>query len=132
MEGPSLRPTSVTIMSPDPRALARFYSRLLDRPTAAEYGPRPGEPLNAGWAQIRGPEGELTLNFEFEREWKPPTWPAEPGTQNATQHLDIRVDDMDAAVEHALAAGATLAEVQPQEHVRVMRDPDGHPFCLFP
>ena len=31
----------------------------------------------------------------------------------------------------AIAAGAILADVQPQEHVRVMLDPAGHPFCLF-
>jgi hypothetical protein len=27
--------------------------------------------------------------------------------------------------------GATLAQVQPQDDVRVLLDPDGHPFCLF-
>ena len=31
-----------------------------------------------------------------------------------------------------LDAGATLAAHQPQKAVRVMLDPDGHPFCLFP
>lgn len=36
-----------------------------------------------------------------------------------------------AGVERAIALGATLAEWQPQEHVRVMLDPVGHPFCLF-
>jgi len=46
-------------------------------------------------------------------------------------HLDIQVDDLDAAVEHAVAAGARLADHQPQERVRVMLDPAGHPFCLF-
>ena len=30
----------------------------------------------------------------------------------------------------ALALGATLATHQPQESVRVMIDPAGHPFCL--
>jgi hypothetical protein len=24
-----------------------------------------------------------------------------------------------------------VAQIQPQEDVRVMLDPDGHPFCLF-
>ena len=27
--------------------------------------------------------------------------------------------------------GATLADFQPQEDVRVCLDPAGHPFCLF-
>jgi phage tail tube protein FII len=52
------------------------------------------------------------------------------GGQNATMHLDIGVDDLEEAVAWALQAGATLAANQPQEHVRVMLDPDGHPFCL--
>ncbi|MGB7237372.1 MAG: VOC family protein [Rhodococcus sp. (in: high G+C Gram-positive bacteria)] len=32
----------------------------------------------------------------------------------------------------ATEQGATLADHQPQVGVRVMIDPDGHPFCLFP
>ena len=46
-------------------------------------------------------------------------------------HLDIRVDDLDAAGALAVAAGAVLAEHQPQDDVRVYLDPAGHPFCLF-
>ncbi|MFD7642107.1 VOC family protein [Kitasatospora sp. NPDC059795] len=43
-------------------------------------------------------------------------------------HLDFQLGDLDAAA--ALALGATLAEHQPQPHVRVLFDPAGHPFCL--
>ena len=46
-------------------------------------------------------------------------------------HLEILVDDLDAAVAVAVAAGATVAEFQPQDGVRVCLDPDGHPFCLY-
>ncbi len=46
-------------------------------------------------------------------------------------HLEIGVRDLPAALEHALACGATLAAFQPQEDVRVCLDPDGHPFCLW-
>jgi len=130
MSQPSLRVTSVTIATPDPRRLAAFYAHLLDRPVTAEEGPRPDEPEPAGWAQIRT-AGEITLNFEYEAQWIEPTWPSEPERQHATEHLDIAVADLDAAVAHAAAVGARLAEVQPQDHVRVMFDPDGHPFCLF-
>ncbi|MFF0078815.1 VOC family protein [Streptomyces canus] len=35
------------------------------------------------------------------------------------------------AVEHALALGATVTDFQPQDDVRVLFDPAGHPFCLF-
>jgi hypothetical protein len=46
-------------------------------------------------------------------------------------HLDIAVEDLAAAVAWAVEAGATLAGYQPQENVRVLLDPAGHPFCLF-
>ena len=46
-------------------------------------------------------------------------------------HLAFPVDDLDAAEAHTVAAGAVLAEYQPQDHVRVYLDPAGHPFCLF-
>ena len=46
-------------------------------------------------------------------------------------HLEIEVEDLAAAVADAVAAGATLAEHQPQDDVRVCLDPAGHPFCLF-
>jgi len=58
-------------------------------------------------------------------------WPAEAGGQNATQHLDIAVGDLDETVRWALDAGATLAGFQPQDDVRVLIDPAGNPFCLF-
>jgi hypothetical protein len=46
-------------------------------------------------------------------------------------HLDLEVDDLEAATDYALSVGAELAEVQPQEDVRVLLDPAGHPFCLY-
>ena len=33
---------------------------------------------------------------------------------------------------HAVELGAEEAEFQPQDDVRVMLDPAGHPFCLYP
>jgi hypothetical protein len=46
-------------------------------------------------------------------------------------HLDIEVDDLARAVALAVAAGATVANDQPQDDVRVLLDPAGHPFCLW-
>ncbi|CAA9397368.1 MAG: hypothetical protein AVDCRST_MAG35-712 [uncultured Quadrisphaera sp.] len=46
-------------------------------------------------------------------------------------HLDLAVDDLAAALDHARACGAVLAGHQPQDDVRVLLDPAGHPFCLF-
>ena len=45
-------------------------------------------------------------------------------------HFDFQVADLDAAVAEAVALGATVADHQPQENVRVLFDPAGHPFCL--
>ena len=42
-------------------------------------------------------------------------------------HLEIRVDELEASVAHAVAQGATLAGYQSQDEVRVCLDPAGHP-----
>lgn len=44
-------------------------------------------------------------------------------------HLDVLVDDLHAETARAVALGATVERTQPNEDVRVMRDPHGH--CLF-
>ncbi|SRR6266542_1627597 len=123
MERPKLRVTSVTLGAPDPGELARFYGTLLGWTGETERN----------WAQRRSPDdgGLSTLNFEVEPDYVRPTWPSVAGEQQIMAHLDIAVDDLDAAVAWAKEAGATLAEQQPQESVRVMLDPAGHPFCLF-
>ncbi len=46
-------------------------------------------------------------------------------------HLEIRVEDLEAALAHAVECGATPADYQPQDDVRVCLDPVGHPFCLW-
>mgnify|MGYP001223022881 CR=1 FL=1 len=54
------------------------------------------------------------------------------GAQQIMTHIDFAVEDLEEAVAWAVDAGATLAEYQPQKHVRVMLDPAGRPFCRFP
>ena len=85
-----------------------------------------------GWATL-APSKEAGYNIAFQTEEKyvRPVWPAEDGRPQMSMHLDIEVDDLDEAVAHALEAGAELASYQPQEKVRVMLDPAGHPFCLY-
>jgi catechol 2,3-dioxygenase-like lactoylglutathione lyase family enzyme len=126
--------SSVTIGVPDTHQAVRFYHRLLGWTVTADDPPREGEPPGAGWAQLRAPEGArglITVNLEYESQYQRPVWPSRSGHQTATTHLDIPVEDLNAAVARALDAGATLADFQPQEDVRVMLDPAGHPFCLF-
>ncbi len=126
---PAIRATSITIMASDPRALAAFYATLLGTTVRGSEPARPGDPPEAGWAQLQS--GAMTINVEWERAWAPPVWPATSGTQHSTQHLDLHVDDLPAASAWALECGAREAPVQPQDDIRVMFDPAGHPFCLF-
>lgn len=133
MTSPRLQLTSITIGTPHPHELAGFYARLLGGVITADDPPREGEPETAGWAQVKTTSdfGSITLNLEFEAQWQTPVWPSEPGKQHITQHLDIQVDDLDAAVVWAEQCGARLDPQQYLDGVRVMRDLHGHPFCLF-
>jgi catechol 2,3-dioxygenase-like lactoylglutathione lyase family enzyme len=130
---PRMRVTSVTIGAPDPRELAGFYARLLGWTVTASDPPLPGEPPEAGWAQLRPPPGVEgpRLNFEYEARYTRPVWPSAAGGQHITQHLDIEVTDLAGSVAWAREQGAALAGYQPQDNVRVLLDPAGHPFCLY-
>jgi catechol 2,3-dioxygenase-like lactoylglutathione lyase family enzyme len=122
VDRPTLRLSGIVLDSPDPRALAAFYQRLLGWPIGTD------EP---DWVTLRSPDGGAGLSFQTERAYRRPVWPAGPGDQQMSVHLDIGVDDLDAACAHAAQVGAVLADHQPQDDVRVHLDPDGHPFCLF-
>ncbi len=108
--------------APDPHALAEFYSRLLEWPIATD------EPT---WVVLNRPGESFYLGFHESSAYLRPVWPPVDGHQQMMVHLDIEVDDLDAAVADALDMGAALAEYQPQDTVRVLLDPIGHPFCLY-
>ena len=114
--------TAAVLGAPDPHALARFYQQLLGWPIGSD------EP---DWVTLRPTDGRAGLSFQLEEEHVRPVWPAGPGDQQMQVHLDIEVDDLAAAGAHAVAAGAVLADFQPQDDVRVYLDPAGHPFCLW-
>ncbi len=120
---PRTRLSATVLSGPDPRGLAAFYERLLGWEKTSE---------DDTWVMLRSPSGGAGLSFQYEEVYTRPVWPSTPGAPEMMAHLDIAVEDVDAAVEWAASAGATLAEFQPQAHVRVMLDPAGHPFCLFP
>ena len=119
---PQLSLSAVVLGSNDPSGLATFYERLLGFERTTD------EP---DWVMLKAPGGGAGLSFQREEFHNPSTWPAGPTDQQMQAHLDIAVDDLDSAGERAREAGATLAEHQPQDHVRVWIDPAGHPFCLF-
>ncbi|RZU45547.1 catechol 2,3-dioxygenase-like lactoylglutathione lyase family enzyme [Streptomyces sp. BK022] len=109
--------------TPDPPALADFYRALLG------WDEVDREP---DWVRLKAPEHERPgLSFQLEKDHRAPAWPSGPGEQQMQAHLDIQVDDLAAETERACALGATVEEHQPQNDVRVLRDPHGHLFCLF-
>lgn len=114
---------SFVLGTPDPARLAAFYRELLGWQTAAG---------DAEFIRLRDPARERPgLSFQLEPDHVPPVWPPRAGTQQMQAHLDLLVDDLDREAARAIALGATREEHQPAERVVVMRDPDGHPFCLF-
>ena len=117
-----MRLTATVLDTPDPKGLALFYQRLLGWPIGSD------EP---DWVTLRPQDRGAGLSFQLEEEHVPPVWPAQAGDPRMQLHLDIQVDDLAAAVEVAVEAGATVADFQPQDDVRVLLDLAGHPFCLF-
>jgi predicted enzyme related to lactoylglutathione lyase len=114
--------TAAVLDTPDPRGLARFYQQLLGWPLGTD---------DPEWATLRSEDGSAGLSFQLEENHVRPVWPAGPGDPRMQLHLDVEVDDLEAAVAHAVAAGAEVAGFQPQDEVRVCLDPAGHPFCLW-
>ncbi len=119
--GPRL--TATVLDTPHPAVLAGFYRRLLGWAQRGE--------ADETWVMLAAPDGGAGLSFQLEPDYVRPVWPSTPGEQQMSVHLDIGVEDLATAVTHALAVGAVLSVHQPQDDVRVLLDPDGHPFCLF-
>jgi catechol-2,3-dioxygenase len=107
----------------DASELGHFYERLLGWTVFSD---------TEQWATL-APSRTAGYNLAFQRDddYTPPTWPSEDGRQQMQVHLDLQVDDLDEAVAHARECGAELAPYQPQDRVRVLLDPAGHPFCLY-
>jgi hypothetical protein len=108
---------SIVIDCPDPAALANFYGALLDWKVE----------LSPNWAQVRADYGQC-IDFQLVDDYTAPRWPGQEVPQQ--MHLDVTVDDLDAAERAVLELGATKHEHQPGTTFRVFLDPAGHPFCL--
>ena len=114
--------TTFTLSTSDPDGLADFYAALLG------WEVRRREP---DWVVLRSPDDRLALACQLEPQHVRPVWPGGPGDQQMQAHLEIQVDDLEEAGAYARSLGAELAEHQPQDDVRVLYDPAGHPFCLW-
>ncbi|TDY08123.1 glyoxalase/bleomycin resistance protein/dioxygenase superfamily protein [Mycolicibacterium litorale] len=110
---------SVVVDCRDPKALATFYAGVLGGDVRAEED---------DWVVLTEPSGRR-LAFQRSPEHQPPEFPDPSGSQQF--HLDIRVDDVDAAERQVLDLGATrVTEAEEDDDFRVYRDPAGHTFCL--
>ena len=109
----------------DAVGMAQFYATILGW-RIADQAPK------GGWAVIKSPDDNHKIEFQGLSDYQRPAWPNADEKQQMMMHLDIAVEDIDAAVEWAVGLGATVADHQPRplSH-RVMLDPAGHPFCLF-
>lgn len=103
---------------PDPQLLATFYADMLGMQVVES---------SDNWIVLGRESGMRELAFQRAGTWVRPRW---PDPNHPLVHLDIRVDDIDAAERAVLAAGATRARGTPETGYRVFRDPVGHPFCL--
>jgi len=102
----------------DPAGLAVFWAQLLGGEVAFTSEEFCAVKTGGGWlATVRVAD------------YQPPTWPDAPVPKQ--MHLDLAVDDLDAAEAEAIRLGARKAPGQPAPaRWRVLLDPAGHPFCL--
>jgi catechol-2,3-dioxygenase len=121
------RMRAVVLDCPDPKALAEFYRALVGGEITYE---------DDEWVALRD-GGSVVLSFQKVDDHRPPDWPE--GDQAQQFHIDVTVDDVDAAEAAVLALGATKHASQPgdpgagaesDDMWRVFLDPAGHPFCL--
>lgn len=105
----------VVIDCPQPAALAAFYSELLGLPVTY---------TSVDWVVIAANDTTSGLAFQLAPDHQPPTWP-DP-TRPQQFHLDVMVDDLDAAAHQVVELGA-----RPLGGEHVYADPAGHPFCLI-
>jgi predicted enzyme related to lactoylglutathione lyase len=110
---------TVVLDTDDPPRMAEFYTALLDWQVAY---------TDDDWITLRG-DGGGRIAFQLALNHKPPTWPDNDVPQQL--HLDLAVDDLDAASAYAVSIGARPVEgPERSESFRVFLDPSGHPFCL--
>jgi hypothetical protein len=102
----------------DPSLLAEFYRRLLGLEVLL------AEPE---YVALKG--AGILLTAQRVDGHVRPDWPTGPTPKQV--HLELAVDDLDAAEDAALALGASRPAEQPEpDRWRVLIDPAGHPFCI--
>ena len=113
------RLSGITVDCADPAALASFWSAVLGRPSSGEHD-------GAGWATV-GSRLDAEPRLTFQRV-------PEPKRGKLRLHLDVQVDDVDAARARVEGLGGRWTgerhDYPGEGVVLVMTDPEGHEFCL--
>lgn len=105
----------VTLDCEDPALVAEFYAELLGQPVTYR---------SDSYCVVAEDAQSSGLAFQLAADHVATTWPA-PGVPQQV-HLDVMVDDVDAAGKAVLRLGARHLDAG------VYADPSGHPFCLIP
>lgn len=115
----------VNIDVPDLEAAEAFYTTAFDLTVSRRFGAvlelEGGSALIHLLQKAEGTTGAGDDPRRYDRHWSP-------------LHLDIVVEDLDAAVDRAVAAGATLEQRVPDRvwgRLAMLADPFGHGFCLI-
>src|SRR5918996_879765 len=86
VRSPSTMPRDVVIDCPDPEALAGFYSELVGLPITYR---------SDDWVVVSVTDRTSGVAFQRAPDHRPPAWPDPARPQQF--HLDVMVDDLDAA-----------------------------------
>lgn len=111
----------------DVAAESAFWAGLLDGTMVADDGD--------GWHSVIV-DGEWRFGIQRAPNHVPPQWP--DGSQQQQIHLDLHVDDFQAAHDKAIALGARILKpaAKPSDNpdgdeiFAVYASPAGHPFCF--
>lgn len=113
---------TIALECSEPEPLATFWSAVLDQPITQR---------DDDWWDLERGQGGVRLAFQVTAGYQPPDWPGTSGEQQV--HLDIEVNDLEAARARVVDLGARLlSDVIDEDDGawQVFADPAGHPFCL--
>ena len=108
----------VILDAPDPARLADFYSELFGLPITYQ---------DRDFAVVSVDSTTSGIAFQRVSDRVAPAWPDDGPL---LIHMDVMVDDVDAAAVRVVDLGARV--LRQDDACCVLADPAGHPFCLIP
>jgi catechol 2,3-dioxygenase-like lactoylglutathione lyase family enzyme len=115
------------------RQITVFDAADLDAESAFWAGVLGGRVVaDEDWHSVVDAEGEWRTGVQLAPNHVAPDCP--DGTPEQQMHVDIHVDDIQAAHDEVMSLGARLLreadDLDAEEGFQVYADPAGHPFCL--